>query len=145
MKDGRYIWLAGLVLVRQRPGSAKGVMFITIEDETGIANLIVWPSMFEQNRRIVMGARMIGLYGQVQREGEVVHVIVKKLVDLSALLSSLSEKSTPFPISYGRGDGAKNGGGPDPRAMPQPRDILIPDLHIDTARDRALVKSRNFK
>ncbi len=145
MKDGRYIWLAGLVLVRQRPGSAKGVMFITIEDETGIANLIVWPSMFEQNRRIVMGARMIGLYGQVQREGEVVHVIVKKLVDLSALLSSLSEKSTPFPISYGRGDGAKNGGGPDPRVMPQPRDILIPDLHIGTARDRALVKSRNFK
>lgn len=92
-----------------------------------------------------MGARMIGLYGQVQREGEVVHVIVKKLVDLSALLSSLREKSTPFPISYGRGDGAKNGGGPDPRVMPQPRDILIPDLHIDTARDRALVKSRNFK
>lgn len=144
-KDGRYIWLAGLVLVRQRPGSAKGVMFITIEDETGIANLIVWPNMFEQNRRIVMGARMLGLYGQVQREGEVVHIIAKKLVDLSPLLSSLSGRSAPFPMTYGRGDGAKNGGGPDPRAMPQPRDILIPDLHIDTVRDQALVKSRNFK
>lgn len=92
-----------------------------------------------------MGARMLGLYDQVQREGEVVHVIVKKLVDLSALLSSLIERATPFRISYGHGDGANNGGRPDPRAMPQLRDILIPDLHIDTARDRALVKSRNFK
>src|SRR3546814_8082321 len=75
IREGRYVWLAGLILVRQRPGSAKGVMFITIEDETGIANLIVWPRMFEENRRVVMGARLLGIYGQVQREGAVVHVI----------------------------------------------------------------------
>jgi len=125
-KDGRYIWLAGLVLVRQRPGSAKGVMFITIEDESGIANLIIWPRMFEQNRRIVMGARMLGLYGQVQREGEVVHVIAKKLIDLSPLLGSLGQRGEVMAGSH------------------KPRDILIRDLHIDQIRDWALVKSRNF-
>ena len=145
VRDGRYIWLAGLVLVRQRPGSAKGVMFITIEDESGIANLIVWPRMFEQHRRIVMGARMLGLYGQVQREGEVVHVIAKKLIDLSPLLSSLGQRGTNFPLPHGRGDGAKNGGGTDPREMPRAREILIRDLHLETIKDRALVKSRNFQ
>ncbi|WP_253257946.1 error-prone DNA polymerase [Sphingobium sp. SA916] len=148
-KEGRYIWLAGLVLVRQRPGSAKGVMFITIEDESGIANLIIWPRMFEQNRRIVMGARMLGLYGQVQREGEVVHVIAKKLVDLSPLLGSLGQRGEAFPLPYGRGDGARSGGGPDPRdssaRQPAARDILVRDLHIDHVRERPLVKSRNFQ
>ena len=143
-RDGRYIWLAGLVLVRQRPGSAKGVMFITIEDESGIANLIIWPSMFEQNRRIVMGARMLGLYGQVQREGEVVHVIAKKLVDLSQLLGSLGQRGEAFPLSRGRGDGAKSGGGRDLRGMPAAREILIPDLHIDVEKAKAFLKSRDF-
>ncbi|WP_449470066.1 error-prone DNA polymerase [Sphingobium chungangianum] len=114
-RDGRYIWLAGIVLVRQRPGSAKGVMFITVEDESGIANLIVWPRMFEENRRIVMGARMVGIYGQVQREGDVIHVIAKKLIDLSSMLSSLGERGGEFPMKLARGDGALSGGGPDPR------------------------------
>ena len=148
IKDGRYISLAGLVLVRQRPGSAKGVMFITIEDESGAANLINWPRMFEQNRRIVMGARMLGLYGQVQREGEVVHVIAKKLIDLSPLLGSLGRQGSAFPRPCGRGDGARGGGGPDPRdgsgRQPAPRDILVPDMHIDNVRTPPLVKSRNF-
>ena len=143
-RDGRYLWIAGLVLVRQRPGSAKGVMFITVEDETGVANLIIWPSMFEANRRIVMGARMLGIYGQVQKEGEVVHVIAKKLVDLSDMLMSLGQRGEAFPLRHGRGDGAKTGGGPDPRdasaKVSQPRDIYIPDLHIDT-----FGKARNFR
>ena len=143
-RDGRYISLAGLVLVRQRPGSAKGVLFITIEDETGIANLIVWPRMFEANRRIVMGARMLGIEGQVQREGEVIHVIARKLTDLTPMLSSVGSRGEAFPLPFGRGDGAKNGGGPDPRGPvskhPEPRNIFIPDLHIDT-----FGKGRNFK
>ncbi|AMK26649.1 error-prone DNA polymerase (plasmid) [Sphingobium fuliginis] len=147
-KDGRYIWLAGLVLVRQRPGSAKGVMFITIEDESGIANLIIWPRMFEQNRRIVMGARMMGLYGQVQREGEVVHVIAKKLIDLSPLLGSLGQRWEAGPSSLGPDDRALSHVGPDTGAVlagpPNPRDILVRDLHIDQVRDRPLIKSRNF-
>jgi error-prone DNA polymerase len=92
MKDGRWINLAGLVLVRQKPGSAKGVMFITIEDETDIANLVVWTSIFEKHRRIVLGASMLGLRGKVQREGEVVHVIVDRLDDLSPLLASVGSR-----------------------------------------------------
>ncbi|QSR19685.1 error-prone DNA polymerase [Novosphingobium sp. KA1] len=134
IRDGRRISLAGLVLVRQRPGSAKGVLFITIEDETGIANLIVWPRMFEENRRIVMGARMLGVEGVVQREGEVIHVIARKLTDLTPLLSGVGRERggthDAFPLPFGRGDGAKNGGGPDPRdpveKHPAARNILIP-------------------
>ncbi len=144
-KDGRYVSIAGLVLVRQRPGSAKGVMFITIEDEGWIANIIVWERLFEQNRRIVMGARMLGVYGQIQREGEVIHIIAKKLYDLSDMLASLGDQNQPFRIQHGRGDGAQNGGGPDPRGDKAPglagRDIYIPDLHIDTMK----IKARDFR
>jgi error-prone DNA polymerase len=74
-RDGRWIDTAGIVLVRQMPGSAKGVMFITIEDETGTANLIIWPTVFEAQRRVIVGASMMGIWGRIQREGEVVHLI----------------------------------------------------------------------
>ena len=74
-RDGARLEVAGLILVRQQPGSAKGVLFITLEDETGIANLVVWPAVFEQFRRTVMGASMIAVRGRVQREGEVVHLL----------------------------------------------------------------------
>jgi len=134
IRDGRYVWLAGLILVRQRPGSAKGVMFITIEDETGIANLIVWPRMFEANRRVVMGARLLGIYGQVQREGEVVHVIVKKLVNLSDILDTLAQRDGSFRLTLGRADGATGGSGPDPRAGKGRAQVPGPEL----------IKSRNF-
>jgi error-prone DNA polymerase len=65
--DGRWLESAGLVLVRQMPGSAKGVMFITVEDESGIANLVVWPKIFEKQRRIILGAGMMAVYGRIQR------------------------------------------------------------------------------
>ena len=77
--DGRWVTVPGIVLVRQKPGSAKGVMFITIEDETGVANLIVWPSLFERQRRLVLSAGMLACRGRVQREGDVVHVIAKQV------------------------------------------------------------------
>ena len=66
--------------MRQKPGSAKGVLFITIEDETGIANGILWPDRFEAQRRTVMSASMIGMKGQVQKEGEVIHIICSKII-----------------------------------------------------------------
>ena len=93
-RDGRWLEAAGLVLVRQRPGSAKGVMFITIEDETGVANLVVWPKLFEKQRRIVLSAGMIGVHGRIQREGEVVHLVAHRLTDLSAI-SPASASATP--------------------------------------------------
>ncbi|WP_339561142.1 OB-fold nucleic acid binding domain-containing protein, partial [Pseudomonas sp. EA_65y_Pfl1_P113] len=86
VRDGRHVEVAGIILVRQKPGSAKGVLFITIEDETGIANGILWPDRFEAQRRTVMSASMVGLKGRVQKEGEVIHVICDRIVDHGDLL-----------------------------------------------------------
>ncbi|CAN5808208.1 error-prone DNA polymerase [soil metagenome] len=145
-RDGCWLEAAGLVLVRQRPGSAKGVMFVTIEDETGIANLVVWARTFEAYRRVVLSAGMIGVRGRVQREGEVVHLVARHLADLSADLASVGERDAAFPLPHGRGDQVRHGGsGPDPRDLPprgmRPRDIYIPDRRIDTIR----VKTRDFR
>ncbi|KTE27317.1 MULTISPECIES: error-prone DNA polymerase [Alphaproteobacteria] len=145
-RDGRWLEAAGIVLVRQRPGSAKGVMFITLEDESGIANLVVWPKVFEQNRRIILSAGMIAVRGRVQREGEVVHLVAQRLTDLSAALASVGDRETAFPLPHGRGDEFHHGSPmPDPRGLPprtvRPRDIFIPDLHLDTIK----VKTRDFR
>lgn len=143
-RDGRWLMTAGLVLVRQKPGSAKGVMFITIEDETGPANVVVWPKLFERRRRVVLGSSMMAINGRIQREGEVVHLFAQQLFDLSVDLSSLSERDTEFRLPAGRGDDFAHGGGPDPRDRQapavQPRDMFVRDLHLDTLK----VKARNF-
>ena len=143
-RDGRWLWTAGLVLVRQRPGSAKGVMFLTLEDETGIVNAVVWPNLFEKQRRILMSATMMGIHGKIQREGEVVHLVAQKLFDFSADIFQIAGRDGDFPLQFGRGDEVTHGGAADPRDKPKPavqaRDIYIPDLHIDTLR----LKSRNF-
>ncbi|WP_287095239.1 OB-fold nucleic acid binding domain-containing protein, partial [Mesorhizobium sp.] len=144
-RDGRWLEAAGIVLVRQRPGSAKGVMFITLEDETGIANLVVWPKVFEANRRTVLSASMMAVRGRIQREGEVVHLVAQRLTDLSAELASVGQRDAAFPLPHGRGDQVRHGGsGPDPREAPshraRTRDIYIPDLHIDAIK----VRSRDF-
>jgi error-prone DNA polymerase len=115
MRDGRRAVVPGLILVRQRPGSAKGIMFITLEDETGIANIVVWPSVFEANRALILSARMLAVRGRVQREGEVTHVVADTLEDLSPLLAGLGRVEEDFPLRSGRGDEAKHGGAPDPR------------------------------
>jgi error-prone DNA polymerase len=115
-KDFQNSRVAGLVLVRQRPGSAKNVTFITLEDETGVANLVVWEQVYEKHRRIVLTASMLGVVGRIQREGEVVHVVAYKLYDLSTELSSLGQRDTPFPLPHGRGDEFHRGPSrPDPR------------------------------
>ena len=142
-KGGRWVRTAGLVLVRQMPGSAKGVMFITLEDESGVVNLVVWPKMFEKFRRTVLGARMLGVEGYIQREGDVVHLIARKLHDLSGELASVGDRDAPFPLPHGRGDEGHHGGtAVDSRApTPKPRDIYIPDLSLDALR----LRSRNFR
>ena len=83
------------MLIRQRPGSAKGVVFITIEDETGVANLVVWPDVFEKQRKIVMGARLMAVHGIVQRDpdSDVIHVVARRLEDHSPMLRHLSDES----------------------------------------------------
>jgi error-prone DNA polymerase len=110
VKDGRRVEVAGIILVRQRPGSTN-VTFITIEDETGIANAILWQRRFEAQRRIVMSSAMINVKGVVQRESGVIHVIADKLEDYTPLLRSVGELD--FPHRPGPGDGVTHPGSPD--------------------------------
>ncbi len=144
-RDGRSVYTAGLVLVRQKPGSAKGVMFITIEDETGPANIVVWPTLFEKRRRIVLGSSMMAINGRIQREGEVVHLVAQQLFDLTTDLSGLADRDVEFKMSAGRGDEFAHGSGPDPRdtprPVPRPKEMYEPDRRIETLK----VKSRNFQ
>jgi error-prone DNA polymerase len=122
VKDGKRLSIAGLVLIRQRPGSAKGVVFITIEDETGVANLVVWPDVFEKQRKIVMGARLMAVHGILQRDEEdgVIHVVARRLEDHSHMLSHLSEDIMTAPLSRGDAPGAMR-----PAPGRHPRDVEI--------------------
>ena len=81
--------VCGLVITRQRPGTASGVIFVTLEDETGVSNIVVWPKVYEEFRREVIGGRLLRVSGYLQREGIVVHLIAQKVEDLSHLLSEL--------------------------------------------------------
>jgi error-prone DNA polymerase len=135
--DGRRTATAGIVLVRQRPGTAKGVVFLTIEDETGVANIVIWPKLFEQFRPIVMGARLILVRGRVQYAqdapaGGVIHLVAETLEDRTADLDRLSAPSAFVPRlepPYAPGDepGRSNRSGADPSrrsARPHhPRDV----------------------
>jgi hypothetical protein len=111
IRDGKSVTVAGVVLIRQRPGSAKGVLFITIEDETGVANAILWPDRFEAQRRIVLSASMIGIKGVVQKEGDIIHVVTARMEDMTPLLHSVG--GLDFPHRTGPADGHK-GGAPRP-------------------------------
>ncbi|PWF47791.1 helix-hairpin-helix domain-containing protein, partial [Massilia glaciei] len=95
-KQGQLARACGIVTVRQRPGTAKGVLFVTLEDETGNVNVIVWPSLVEQQRREVLGATLLGVYGVWQKEGEVRHLVAKRLVDMSDMLGRLGTRSRDF-------------------------------------------------
>jgi DNA polymerase III alpha subunit len=91
VKNGERVTVAGLVLVRQRPGTAKGVIFMTLEDEGGVANVIVWPKAFERLRVIVLGARFVAATGKLQNEQGVIHIIADRMEDLTPMLGLLSE------------------------------------------------------
>ncbi|ATU74454.1 hypothetical protein CT154_13570 [Komagataeibacter xylinus] len=93
-KDGKRLTVAGLVLVRQRPGSAEGVVFMTLEDETANMNVIIWPDLFDANRRVVLGGQMLAVTGMLQKEGDVVHLVAKEITDLSGLLADVGNRSS---------------------------------------------------
>jgi error-prone DNA polymerase len=121
-------------------------MFVTVEDETANANLIIWPSVFEAHRRVILSATMFGCQGKVQNANGVIHLIVEHIADLSGDLKRVSGARADFPVTSGRGDDAKRGGsGLDSREPKQPvskpRDTYEPDLHIDSLKIRA----RNFR
>jgi error-prone DNA polymerase len=86
----------GIVTGRQRPDTASGVVFVTLEDETGYVNVVVWASLGERQRRELLGARLMAVHGVIEREGEVVHLVARRLVDESALLGRLVTRSRDF-------------------------------------------------
>ena len=87
---------AGIVTCRQRPGTASGIVFVTLEDETGMSNIVVYSDLAERQRQILLGARLLGVYGQLQRDGRVVHVLAKRLVDLTDWMAELTTRSRDF-------------------------------------------------
>jgi len=139
-KDGRRISVSGLVLVRQRPGTAKGVIFITLEDETGTANVIVWPAKFEEYRRQVLTGRMMRIAGKLQREGQVIHVIADRIEDLSDMLDSLDEVGRIDPATA-HADEIRNASAGDPRPgrLPPPKLRRHP-----REQAKGLFRSRDF-
>jgi error-prone DNA polymerase len=124
----RRLSIAGVVLIRQRPGSANGVVFITIEDETGIANLIVWPQILERFRRAALGATLLRCTGKLQREESVIHIVADRLDDLTARLHTLRERT----------------GDAEPRPMRKPPFALPEKVPGYDARD-IVITSRNFR
>jgi len=94
--SGYAVSVAGLVLVRQRPGTASGVLFVTLEDETGIANLIIWSDTYDQYRRAIRSATLLQANGIVQRQGQVIHILARRLIDRTSLLHGLRQGSRDF-------------------------------------------------
>ncbi|GAA0765103.1 error-prone DNA polymerase [Erythromicrobium ramosum] len=139
------VQVAGVVLIRQRPGSAKGVTFITLEDETGVINLVVWPDLKEKNRKVVMGARLMEVRGRVEYDDEVIHVIAQAMTDATQRLHALSDDLLDAPLA--RADEVNR---PMPeRGPPVPRDIIDelapkPNVTGHPRNHRILPKSRDF-
>ncbi len=140
MRNGERVRVSGLVLVRQRPGTASGVIFMTIEDETGIANIVVWPKLFEQYRREVLGGRLVTIDGPVQSESGVIHVIAERVLDYTPLLAKLSAQAAPIDAS-GPTDEPKKATYEDSRQR-HPRNVRI-DLDVSKAAN-VMPKGRNF-
>jgi error-prone DNA polymerase len=144
-KDGRRVAVSGLVLVRQRPGTAKGVIFITLEDETGTANVIVWPAKFEQFRRQILTGRMMRITGRMQREGQVIHVVADRIEDLSGMLDSLDtadDDRTPIDPVNAHVDEVRSGTSDDPRGKLR---HAVPKLRRHPREQaRTLFPSRDF-
>ncbi len=144
------VTVAGLVLVRQRPGTAKGVIFMTLEDETGVANIIVWPKVFERERSRVLGGRFIAVTGKLQNEAGVIHVIADRVEDLTPLLAHLSDAGEKI-SALANADEIKRPGNREKVTHPiahAPPDLFTPTPPAnDDARATLAVlpKGRNFR
>lgn len=144
MKDGAFVRVAGVVLVRQRPGSAKGVVFMTIEDETGVANSVVWPTALEKFRKVVMAARLIVVSGRVQRHQDIIHVVSQKLEDRSGWLARLSQEGPgmTLPIAHADAVAKPHAGGAEPSGDAENR--VHPRWAGHPRAERIIPKSRDF-
>jgi error-prone DNA polymerase len=148
--DGRRVSVAGLVLVRQRPGNGKAI-FLTLEDEKSIANVIVWARTFDRFRPVIMGSRFIKVTGRLQKESGVIHIVAERMEDLTPWLAELSEQAASID-TYGRADAVRHGGS-DPRergaAVRSPREhaaAALPDRDELAWQTRQVMpKGRNFQ
>ncbi|MGD9784490.1 MAG: error-prone DNA polymerase [Hyphomicrobiaceae bacterium] len=138
LRDGAFVRVAGVVLVRQRPGSAKGVVFMTIEDETGIANTVVWSNTLEKFRKVVMAARLIVVTGRIQRHQDIIHVVSQRLEDRSDWLLRLSEDAAHMPAPIANADEVLR---PDPGSARGP---AHPRWAGHPRNERIVPKSRDF-
>jgi error-prone DNA polymerase len=139
-KVGAYINVAGIVLIRQRPGSAKGVCFITLEDESGVINLVIWPDLMEKYRKVIMSARLMEVRGRVEYDDEVTHVIVHTIADASAKLITLSEDHLVPAIA--RADEVNR---PVPHSHRAPQIQELPPIRHGHPRDAKIIpNSRDF-
>jgi len=153
LRSGARVTVAGLVLVRQRPGTAKGVVFETIEDETGVANIIVWPKVFEANRALVLGARCVMVTGRMQSQDGVIHVVAQRLEDLTPMMHEISASDLGT-AALANADEVRRPVEDDPRsggkrAGPALARLLttVPEVRRDAATTetaRALPGGRNF-
>lgn len=139
---GTRIIVAGLVLVRQRPGTATGVVFSTLEDETGIANIVIWPKVFEKFRRVILGSRLMAVKGKLQKEGLVIHVIAEDFYDFTPQLLQLADghdigDHALARADEGRREGPETSGGRDDAALRR-REMAQRQARA------ALPKGRNF-
>ena len=127
MTDGMRVSVGGVILVRQRPGSASGVVFMTIEDETGVANAVIWPTVLERMRKVVMGARLVVIHGRVQRHEDIIHVVATRLEDKNHWLDRLSEDGKALEAALANADEVRR---PDPGSWrgSQPKPGLLPPL-----------------
>ncbi len=149
--NGRRVTIGGIVLVRQRPGSANGVIFMTLEDETGVANAIVWPKIFEHYRPVVMGARLVRIRGRLQSQSGVIHTVVEHIEDITPMLGLLQKEARRFAASI-RSDEALHGGGggswrpehrrAEPAWRTQPMDATDPESEQQPGT--VMPKGRNF-
>jgi error-prone DNA polymerase len=125
LADGRSVAVGGIVLVRQRPGSAAGVVFITLEDEFGVCNIVVWPQALEAYRSTVMGARLMVVRGRVQRHEDIIHVVARRIEDRTGWLARLSEDFTTFVNPYAHADEVLRPGQERSPAARHPRNVNV--------------------
>jgi error-prone DNA polymerase len=142
-RDGTRASVAGVVLVRQRPGSAAGVVFMTIEDETGVVNSVIWPKVLERDRKVVMGARLVVVHGRIQRHEDIIHVVAERLKDRSDWLRLLDEEADSMIVPVANADDVKR---PDPGSWRSPQDeeqTTFPPAPADHVKRPLAAKERS--
>jgi error-prone DNA polymerase len=144
MRDGAWVGVAGVVLVRQRPGSAAGVVFMTIEDETGVANAVIWPKVLERERMVVMGARLVVVHGRIQRHEDIIHVVAARLEDRSDWLRLLTEEGEALSTALAHADHVKHPHGADSRERRHERTHPRWHPRRHPRAERIIPKSRDF-